>query len=131
MALRMTCARWQELEGEQILALRTELRSNRLSGSGTNKTVWRRSATPYNIRRSNAYVQTCNRYSHSACCVWRWTAAYTMELTNISHGSSLCMTEYLISARAVIILWTKFAVVPAEIVFDAIEAELERRGVEP
>jgi hypothetical protein len=41
------------------------------------------------------------------------------------------MTEYLISARAVIILWTKFAVVPAEIVFDAIEAELERRGVEP
>jgi hypothetical protein len=46
--------------------------------------------------------------------VWRWTAAYTMELTNISHGSSLCMTEYLISARAVIILWTKFAVVPAE-----------------
>jgi hypothetical protein len=28
-----------------------------------------------------------------------------------------------------VILWTGFAVMPAEIVFDAIEAELERRGV--
>jgi hypothetical protein len=54
-----------------------------------------------------------------------------MELTNIAHGSSACMTEYLIAARAVIILWTNLAVVPAEMVFDAIEAELERRGVEP
>jgi hypothetical protein len=56
--------------------------------------------------------------------------AYTMEPTNISHGSSACMTEYLIAARAVIIVWTNLAVIPAEIVFDAIEAELERRGVE-
>jgi hypothetical protein len=55
---------------------------------------------------------------------------YTMELTNISHESSVCMTEYLIAARAVVILWTNLAVVPAEIVFDAIEAELERRGIE-
>jgi hypothetical protein len=39
------------------------------------------------------------------------------------------MTEYLIAARAAIILWT--AVMPAEIVFGAIEAELELRGVEP
>jgi hypothetical protein len=39
------------------------------------------------------------------------------------------MTEYLIAARAVVILWTSFAVMPAEIVFDTIEAELERRGV--
>ena len=41
------------------------------------------------------------------------------------------MTEYLVAARAVIILWTNLAVMPAEIVFDAIEAELERRGIEP
>jgi hypothetical protein len=41
------------------------------------------------------------------------------------------MTEYLIAARAAIILWTSLAVMPAEIVFDAIEAELECRGVEP
>jgi hypothetical protein len=41
------------------------------------------------------------------------------------------MTEYLIAARAAIILWTSLAVMPAEIVFDAIEAEMERRGVEP
>jgi len=40
------------------------------------------------------------------------------------------MTEYLIGSRAAIIFWTSFAVVPAEILFDAIETELERRGVE-
>jgi hypothetical protein len=40
------------------------------------------------------------------------------------------MTEYLIAARAAIILWTSLAVIPVEIVFDAIEAELERRGVD-
>jgi hypothetical protein len=58
------------------------------------------------------------------------TRVYTMELTNISHGSSVRMTEYLIAARAAIILWTSVAVMPAEIVFDAIEAELERHDVE-
>ena len=40
------------------------------------------------------------------------------------------MTEYLIAVRAVIVLWTNLSVLPAEIVFDAIEAELERRGFE-
>lgn len=40
------------------------------------------------------------------------------------------MTEYLIVLRAAIIFWTSLAVVPAEILFDAIETELERRGVE-
>jgi hypothetical protein len=40
------------------------------------------------------------------------------------------MTEYLIAARAAIILWTGLAVMPAKIVFGAIEAELERRDVE-
>ena len=40
------------------------------------------------------------------------------------------MTEYLIALRAAIIFWTSLAVVPAGIVFDAIETELERRGVE-
>jgi hypothetical protein len=39
------------------------------------------------------------------------------------------MTEYLIASRAAIIFWTSLAVVPAEIL-DAIETELERRGVE-
>jgi hypothetical protein len=41
------------------------------------------------------------------------------------------MIEYLVAARTAIILWTNFVVMPAEIVFDAIEVELERRGVEP
>jgi hypothetical protein len=40
------------------------------------------------------------------------------------------MIGYLVAAHAAIILWTSLAVMPAEIVFDAIEAELERRGVE-
>ena len=40
------------------------------------------------------------------------------------------MTEYLIAARTAIVLWTNLAVMPAKIVFDVIEAELERRGVE-
>jgi hypothetical protein len=40
------------------------------------------------------------------------------------------MTEYLIAVRAAIILWTSLAVMPAEIVFEVIDAELERRGVE-
>ena len=40
------------------------------------------------------------------------------------------MTEYLIASRAAIIFWTSLAVVPAEILFDAIETELECRGVE-
>ena len=43
---------------------------------------------------------------------------------------SACMTQYLIAARAAIILWTSLAVMPVEIVLDAIEAELERRDVE-
>jgi hypothetical protein len=40
------------------------------------------------------------------------------------------MTEYLIAARAAVVLWTNLAVTPAEILFDAIEAKLERRGVD-
>jgi hypothetical protein len=40
------------------------------------------------------------------------------------------MTEYLIASRAAIIFWTSLALVPAEILFDAIETELEHRGLE-
>ena len=40
------------------------------------------------------------------------------------------MTEFLIATRAAIILWSNFAVTPVEILFNAIEAELKRRGVE-
>jgi hypothetical protein len=40
------------------------------------------------------------------------------------------MTEYLIAARAAVVLWTNLALTPVELFFDAIEAELERRGVE-
>ena len=33
------------------------------------------------------------------------------------------------ASRAAIIFWTNLAVVPVEILFDAIQIELERRGV--
>jgi hypothetical protein len=39
------------------------------------------------------------------------------------------MTEYLVATGAAIVLWANLAVMPAEILFDAIEAELEPRGV--
>ena len=45
-------------------------------------------------------------------------------------GSSTCMTRYLIVTRVAIILWINLAVMPAALTFDAIEAELERRGIE-
>ena len=51
------------------------------------------------------------------------------ELSVIVHWE-LLMTEYLIAARAAVILWTNLALMPTEFLFDAIEAELERRGVE-
>ena len=41
------------------------------------------------------------------------------------------MTAYLIAMRSAIVLWTSLAVMPAEIVFDVIESELERRDVKP
>jgi hypothetical protein len=41
------------------------------------------------------------------------------------------MTAYLIAVRATIVLWTSLAVIPAEIVFNAVEAEQERRDVLP
>ena len=41
------------------------------------------------------------------------------------------MTGYLIAVRNTIILWTNLALMPVEILFDAIEAELERRDLEP
>ncbi|HWX60609.1 hypothetical protein [Bradyrhizobium sp.] len=40
------------------------------------------------------------------------------------------MTAYLLLARAAIIAWVTLAVLPFEIAHDAIEAELERQGVE-
>jgi hypothetical protein len=42
----------------------------------------------------------------------------------------MCMTQILIAARAALILWVNLAVMPAEFVFDSIEAELKRRGVD-
>jgi hypothetical protein len=40
------------------------------------------------------------------------------------------MTDYPIASRAAIIFWTSLAVMQAEILFDAIGAELKRRGTE-
>ena len=51
MAYGLTDAHREELKDKQLLSLRTELRSYRLNGSGMNKIVRSRSATPYSIRR--------------------------------------------------------------------------------
>lgn len=40
------------------------------------------------------------------------------------------MTSYLVIARASIIFWTSLGVIPVALVFDSIEAELERRGID-
>jgi hypothetical protein len=40
------------------------------------------------------------------------------------------MSNYLVIMRAAIIVWTNLAVMPAAFAFDAIEAELHRRGIE-
>ena len=40
------------------------------------------------------------------------------------------MTEYLIASRAAIIFWTSVAMVPAEILSNAIVTESLRRGAE-
>ena len=41
------------------------------------------------------------------------------------------MTPMLIAMRATIIWWVTVSLTPIEVVHDAIEAELERRGVQP
>jgi hypothetical protein len=41
--------------------------------------------------------------------------------------NSMLMTPWLVSARAGIIIWLTIALIPVEIVFDAIEDEIERR----
>jgi hypothetical protein len=68
MAYGLAGAHREELKDKQLLSLRTELRSYRLNGSGINKIVRSTSATPWSIKRSNVHVQTCNRFSDSACC---------------------------------------------------------------
>lgn len=95
-------------------SLCTELRSYRLNRSGMNKNL--RSPASILGSISNPHVQTWNRLQRFCLTSRRW--------------SNRCMTEYLIAARAAIILWTTLAVIPAEFVFDTIEAELERRGIE-
>jgi hypothetical protein len=41
------------------------------------------------------------------------------------------MTPYLIAAREGMIWWVTLTMIPVEIVFDAIEDELDRRGRSP
>jgi hypothetical protein len=47
----MDLRREEEFEDEQILALRAELRINRLNGSGINKIAESTSATPDNTKK--------------------------------------------------------------------------------
>jgi hypothetical protein len=43
----------------------------------------------------------------------------------------MTMTQIQIVARDALILWVNLAVMPAELAFDTIEAELKRRGIDP
>jgi hypothetical protein len=52
MAYGLAGAHREELKDKQLPSLRMELRSNRLNGSGMNKIVQSRSATPSSIKRS-------------------------------------------------------------------------------
>jgi hypothetical protein len=100
MADGLAGAHRKELKDKQLLVLRAELRSNRLNGSGMNKIARSRSATPHGIKRSKLRNRPLKRLSRAGI----------VDLTDISHGSSVCMTEYLFAARAAIILWTNLAV---------------------
>jgi hypothetical protein len=60
------------------------------------------------------------------CCLFGVTF---QSLTHLALAG-VCMIEYLIVSRAAIIFWTSLALLPANVLFDAIENELERRGVE-
>jgi len=114
MAYGVTAAHREELKDKQQLSFRTELRSYRLNGSGMNKIVRSGSSTLHQEeQRTCSNLQSLQRFCLTS---FNW--------------STVCMTEYLIAAQAAIILWTSLAVMPAEIVFDVIESELERRGSE-
>jgi hypothetical protein len=43
------------------------------------------------------------------------------------NSSAMLMTPWLLAARAGIIIWLTIALIPVEILFDAIEDEIERR----
>jgi hypothetical protein len=70
-----------------VPSLRTELHSNRPNGSGTNKIVGSRSATPCSIKRSKLHVQTRNRYDDFVCGQPRPTRQW-MACRKPSAGSS-------------------------------------------
>jgi hypothetical protein len=94
------------LKDEQILALLTERRSNRL-----NKIVRSRFSIRIDGYASNAadFVATPSRL---LCCgraidlLGGYYARVYYGINQVSHGSRVCMTEYLVAARAVMILWT-------------------------
>ena len=100
-----------ELEHEPIPALR----------NGTAQ------LPPKSIRNEQDRLK-CIRYSMQHQEEKRACSNASQAISRI--GTSLWMTEYLVATRVAIILWTNLAVMPAEILFDAIEAELRRRGVE-
>jgi hypothetical protein len=82
-----------------------------------NKIVRSISVNPHSFMRINVRVQNL-KFLQRLC-------------TSLAPGVVFGMTEYLIAARAAVILWTTLAVMPAELVFNAIEAELARRGIKP
>jgi hypothetical protein len=89
---------------------------------------WTTNFAPAPISEPGAYAFYHTRDLPSESCLVK-SAAHLVSrpMTRASQptsriGTSLCMTEYLVAARAAIVLWTNLAVMPAEILFDAIGA---------
>ena len=52
------------------------------------------------------------------------------DCTSVGASLPMIITQILIAARATLILWVNLGVMPAEFVFDSIETELKRRGID-
>ena len=91
---------------------------------------------------SAAVVLVCRHWppcvAHGVTSILKNTAGLTRGEDVDRRGHPCCaailrrieMTSFLILARAAIIGWTRLAVFPLEITFDAVEGELKRQGVE-
>jgi hypothetical protein len=89
-----------------------------------------------------AVVLVCRHWplcvAHSVTSIQKNTAGLTRGEDVDRRGHPRCdailrrieMMPFLILARAAIIGWTRLAVFPLEITFDAVEGELKRQGVE-
>jgi hypothetical protein len=80
MAHGLAGAHREELKDKQPLPLCTELRSYRLNGSGMNKIVRSRSATPWSIKRSTYMSKLAIVAAILPAAAWWWTNPSLLRL---------------------------------------------------